>query len=233
MREPLPTVLVPGLSCSPRLYGEQVPVLWRYGPVTVADHTRDDSMAGIARRILSSAPPRFALVGLSMGGYIAFEIMRQAADRVDRLALLDTAARADAPEQTERRRGQMTLAETGRFVEIRDLTWPLLVHKSRHDDAALKRIHYAMSDEVGAEAFLRQQTAILNRVDSRPLLLSIRCPALVLVGDADELTPPERAREMAAAIPGAKLTVVPECGHLSTLERPAAVTAALAEWMSA
>ena len=97
-------MLIPGLTCTARLYAEQIPALWQFGPVTVADHRRDDSMAAIARRILAAAPPRFALAGLSMGGYIAFEIMRQAPGRVVKLALLDTGARADVPEQTERRR---------------------------------------------------------------------------------------------------------------------------------
>src|SRR5215510_13742427 len=107
MREPLPTVLIPGLLCTARLYAEQIPALWRFGPVTVADRTRDDSMAAIARRILAQAPPRFALIGLSMGGYIAFEILRQAGERVAKLALLDTTARPDLPEQTEKRKVQV------------------------------------------------------------------------------------------------------------------------------
>ena len=104
MAEALPIMLIPGLTCSARLYAEQIPALWRFGPVMVADHTRDDSMAAIARRILAAAPPRFALAGLSMGGYIAFEILRQAPERVAKLALLDTGARAETPEQTERRK---------------------------------------------------------------------------------------------------------------------------------
>src|SRR6516164_2746792 len=103
MPDPLPIVLIPGLTCSVRLYAGQIPPLWRFGPVTVADHTRDDSMVAIARRILAAAPPRFALGGLSMG-YIAFEIMRHAPERVAKLALLDTGARGEAVEQTERRK---------------------------------------------------------------------------------------------------------------------------------
>src|SRR5215467_3437897 len=103
MAEPLPVVLIPGLNCSARLYAEQIPALWRFGPVQVADHTRDDTMAAIAERILAAAPPRFALAGLSMGGYIALEIVRHAPQRIARLALLDTGARADTPEQTARR----------------------------------------------------------------------------------------------------------------------------------
>jgi pimeloyl-ACP methyl ester carboxylesterase len=227
----LPTVLVPGLNCSARLYAAQMPMLWRFGPVIAAAHTRDDTIAAISRHILGDAPPRFALCGLSMGGYIALEIVRQAPDRVDRLALLDTNARDDSPEAQEKRRANIALAESGRFDEAIELVWPLLVHRDRHNDAALKQIHVAMCHDVGAEAYVRQQRAILTRVDSRPLLGAIRCPTLVLVGEQDELTPPFLSEEMAAGIAGAKLVKVPHCGHLSTLEQPDAVNAALAEWM--
>src|SRR5262245_2873546 len=106
MSGPLPIVLVPGLNCTARLYAEQIPVLWDFGPVTIADHRRDDHVAAIAAHILATAPPRFALVGLSMGGYIAFAIAREAPERVARLALLDTSARPDRAEQERRRRGQ-------------------------------------------------------------------------------------------------------------------------------
>src|ERR1041385_6524386 len=138
MLDPSPIVLIPGLTCSARLYAEQIPALWRFGPVTVADHTRDDSMAAIARRILAAAPPRFALAGLSMGGYIAFEIMRQSPDRVAKLALPDNGARADAPEQTERRKVVIALAKSGRYAEVPDIAFPLYVHRNRHHDTALK-----------------------------------------------------------------------------------------------
>src|SRR5689334_21514444 len=121
MRRGLPIVLVPGLNCSARLYADQVPVLWGFGSVTIADHPRDDSVAAIAGRVPATAPPRFALVGLSMGGYVALAIMREAAERVARLALLDTSARPDTAEQSERRRGLIALAEGGRFSEIADL----------------------------------------------------------------------------------------------------------------
>jgi pimeloyl-ACP methyl ester carboxylesterase len=231
MVAPLPTVLVPGLNCSARLYGAQIPILWRFGPVTVADHTRDASMAEIARRILADAPPRFALAGLSMGGYVVFEILRQAPERVAKVALLDTGSRADAPAQTERRDGQIALAGSGRFAAVQDALWPVLVHKDRQADKALRKTVDLMAEETGAEAFVRQQTALKARPDSRPGLAAIRCPALVLVGDGDTLTPPELAQEIAAGIPGAKLVTIPQCGHLSTLERPKAVNRALVEWM--
>jgi pimeloyl-ACP methyl ester carboxylesterase len=229
--ESLPVILVPGLNCSARLYAEQVPALWQFGPVTIADHRRDDSMAKVARGILANAPPRFALAGLSVGGYIAFEIMRQAADRVAKLALLDTGARAEAPERTEARRPLIALARQGRLADITDDQFPLLVHRKRHGDQALKAIVRAMNQETGAEAYVRQQEAIMSRPDSRPGLGAINCPTLVLVGDDDQLTPPELAREMANGIRGARLVIVPESGHLSTLEQPRAVTDALVEWM--
>jgi len=231
MQETLPTVLIPGLLCSPRLYAEQIPALWRFGPVVVADHTRDDSMSGLARRLLAHAPPQFALVGLSMGGYVAFEVQRQAPDRVAKLALLDTSARPDLPEQTEVRQRQIELARSGRFGQIAGMLFPRFVAASRHGDKALEAVVQTMAEETGAEAFVRQQTAVMQRVDSRPGLAAIRCPTLVVVGTEDTLTPPDRAAEMAAGIARARQVVVPDCGHLSTLEQPQAVTRALIEFL--
>jgi pimeloyl-ACP methyl ester carboxylesterase len=227
----LPIILIPGLTCTARLYAEQIPELWQFGPVTIADHRRDDSMAAIARRILAAAPPRFAVAGLSMGGYIAFEIMRQAPQRVAKLALLDTGARADTPEQTERRRVLMAKTKAGGYGEIPDLAYPVYVHRNRHDDAALKSIVRTMVEQTGPEAYLRQQKAILSRPDSRPGLPAIACKTLVLVGEGDEATPPELAREIAAGVSGSRLVIVPDSGHLSTLEKPQAVTKALVDWM--
>jgi len=231
MQETLPTVLIPGLLCSPRLYAEQIPALWRFGPVVVADHTRDDSMSGLARRLLAHAPPQFALVGLSMGGYVAFEVQRQAPDRVAKLALLDTSARPDLPEQTEVRQRQIELARSGRFGQIAGMLFPRFVAASRHGDKALEAVVQTMAEETGAEAFVRQQTAVMQRVDSRPGLAAIRCPTLVVVGTEDTLTPPDRAAEIAAGIARARQVVVPDCGHLSTLEQPQAVTRALIEFL--
>ena len=226
-------MLIPGLLASARMYAAQVPQLWRAGPVMIADHTRDDSMSGIARRILCAAPARFALVGLSMGGYIAFEVLRQAPQRIAKVALLDTSARADAPEQTAMRRAQMTLASQGRLAEVVEQQFPRLVQRARRADVELRQLFDLMAQEVGAAGFIRQQTAILGRADSRPTLANISCPTLVLVGEGDELTPPELAAEIAAGIPGARLTTVPQCGHMSTLEQPDEVTRALLEWLEA
>jgi pimeloyl-ACP methyl ester carboxylesterase len=227
----LPTVLVPGLGCSARLYADQIPALWRFGPVTVADHTRGADIPEIARNILAAAPPRFALGGLSLGGYIAFEIMRQAPQRVAKLALLDTSARAEAPAQTERRQAPMQMARDGRFMQVADDAFVFFVHPDLQGNAALKATVRLMAEESGVDAYLRHQVAIIGRPESRPTLAAIRCPTLVLVGAEDKGTPPDMAREIAAGIAGSRLVVVPDCGHLSTLERPEAVTKALVEWM--
>ena len=229
MSDSLPIVLIPGLLASPRLYAGQVPELWRFGPVTVADHTRDDTMAGIARRVLAAAPPKFALIGLSMGGYISFEILRLAPERVARLALLDTSARPDLPEQSEARRAQIAEARNGRLSDVLARAFPTWVHPSRRADQTLWSLVTAMANETGVEGFVRQQLANISRVDSRPTLATIRCPTLVLVGEQDALTTPERAAEIAGGIAGARLVTVPECGHMSAAEQPEKVTEALVE----
>ena len=164
----LPVVLVPGLLCSARLYAEQIPALWQFGPVTVADHTRDDTMTSIARRILAAAPPRFALAGLSMGGYIALEITRQAPERVARLALLDTAARAESPEQTKGRQRVIELAKAGRFAEVPDLAFPVFVHRNRHGDTALKTIVRAMAEEIGADLYAPDAATAIQVANDHP-----------------------------------------------------------------
>jgi pimeloyl-ACP methyl ester carboxylesterase len=224
-------LLLPGLNASARLYAEQIPLLWTFGSIMIPDHTLDDTVTAIGRRILADAPPRFSLVGHSMGGYLAFEIMRQASDRVDRVALLNTSARPDTPEQTQSRLECISMAEEGRLAELNESVFPIIVHESRYDDTGLRAICDSMSDDIGAAAYARQHRAIVTRPDSRPMLAAIRCPTLVLVGDSDLLTPPHLAEEIAAGIAGAEFVSIPQCGHLSTLEQPALVNAALGRWM--
>ena len=168
-----------------------------------------------------------------MGGYIAMEIMRQAADRVTRLALLDTSARADTPEQSERRQTLVKITRKGQFGRIVPLLHPSLVHPDRLEDETLRTATEDMARDTGADAFLRQLAAIVSRPDSRASLRQVSCPSLVLVGSQDALTPPERAREMHEIIKGSRLEIVPDCGHLSTLERPEAVIASLRDWLAA
>jgi pimeloyl-ACP methyl ester carboxylesterase len=231
MDNTMPILLVPGLVSSPRIFAPVVPALWRFGPITVANHIRDDHMGAIARRILAEAPPRFALAGHSMGGYIAFEIMRQAPDRVAKLALISTQARPDTAEASERRRGMMTRAKSGDFRSVLDELFPGFVHPSRREDASLRRLVHDMGDDVGAEGFIRQQTAVMSRPDSRPTLAWIRCPTLVLTGDEDHTIPNSLSVEMANGIPGARLVVLPDCGHLPQPEQPEATATVLVEWL--
>jgi len=226
-----PILLVPGLGGSPRIYAPVMPALWRCGPVTVANHIRDDDMAAIARRILAEAPPRFALAGHSMGGYVAFEIIRQAPGRVTKLALLNTQARPDTPEAATRRRGQIARAQAGEYHAVLDELFPGFVHPSRREDSSLRQLVHDMGDDIGADAFVRQLTAIMGRADSRPTLASIKCPTLVLTGDEDNTIPNSLSKEMADGIPGAKLVILPHCGHLSQPEQPEAVAAALVDWL--
>jgi pimeloyl-ACP methyl ester carboxylesterase len=232
MASNLPIVLVPGLLCSARLYTPQIEALWPFGSISVADHLRDDSMVAIAERILANAPPRFALAGLSMGGYIAFAMLRLAPERIARVALLDTSARPDTAEQTAGREQFIAMAHAGKLDDVVAMLAPRFIHRNRASDEALKRTIRAMAADTGADAFIRQQKAIMSRADSRPMLASIHCPTLVIVGDADELTPPELAKEICAGISGARIVIVPDSGHLCTIERPDAVNAALAEWLS-
>src|SRR6202167_645461 len=225
-------VLLPGLLCDRELWRRQIESLGDVASPWVADLTLDDSMAAMARRVLAAAPPDFALAGLSMGGYCALEIMRQAPARVTRLALLDTGARADSPEQTARRRGLIELAEKGDFKGVTPRLLPLVLHPDRLKDAELTGRVTAMAHRVGKEAFLRQQKAIMGRIDSRPYLARIACATLLLCGRQDQLTPPALHEEMAALSPGALLEVSEDCGHLSTMERPDAVDAALRIWLT-
>ncbi len=228
-----PLLLVPGLLCSARLYAPQAARFGSTRTIVIACHTRSDRMEKIAADILADAPARFALVGLSMGGYIAMAILRAAPDRVTRVAFLDTAARADPPERAADRRKLIEIARTEGVRKVQDMLLPRLIHPSRLGESALVDTTLDMAEDTGFDAFVRQQEAIIARPDSRPSLGLIRCPTLVLVGEQDLQTPPDVAREIADATPGASLVIVPECGHLSTLERPETVNDALAAWLAA
>jgi pimeloyl-ACP methyl ester carboxylesterase len=191
-------------------------------------------MAGIARDILAAAPARFALAGLSMGVSIALEVLRQAPARVARLALLDGRAALDDEETKASRRSYIEMARSARFMEItRDHLLPRLIHPKRRADRALSETILGMAEATGPEIFIRQETAILERADYRPFLPEIRCPTLVVVGADDAITPPPMAAEMAQVIAGARLEIVADCGHLSTLERPAETSALLGAWLRA
>jgi len=224
-------VLLPGLLLDQMLWTHQVDTLTDLADISVADLTRDDSIEAMAARVLADAPARFSLAGLSMGGYVAQEVMRQAPERVERLALIDTSADADSPEQKERRLGFINQVNLGAFKGVTSRLLPLLIHEDRLTDDVLTTRIMAMAEHVGKEAFLRQQTAIMNRKNGVDDLARLSCPVLVLCGRQDTLTTLDQHRAMAAATPGAVLVIVEDCGHLAPLERPYAVSAALRYWL--
>lgn len=199
---------------------------------SVADVSKDDCFEEVARRLLEVAPGRFSLCGLSMGGYVALSVVANAPERVERLALLDTSARADTPEQTRARLDLLDLAKARGLGEVVGRLLPRLLHPSRLDDERLAATVANMALSTGIEAFERQEKAIIARPDRLRDLASIQCPTLVLCGRDDQITPVELHEEMAAEIPDSTLRVVERCGHLSPLERPGQVNAALRAWIS-
>ena len=225
-----PFVLISGLNATTEVFAELAQALWPLGPVTLANHVHGEGIAGIAAAILATAPPRFALLGFSMGGYIAFEIMRQAPERVSRLCLLDTTARPDAPQTSARRGERMALAQAGRFEQTIEEGFALTVHPDHTGRGDLKAITRRMALAMGPETFVRHQQAIIDRPDSRPMLAGIAVPTAVITGDADQITPPEAAREMAEGIAGARLTLIARAGHMAILEQPDATIAAILGW---
>ena len=225
-----PFLLVPGLNCDARVYAGVAQALWPFGPVSIANHQTGDRVEAIARAILADAPPLFGLIGFSMGGYICFEILRQAPERVLKLGLLDTTARPDTEEATANRRRMIALAQKGRFIDAIDQTFPRSVHGDNANNPDLYAIHRGMAEANGPAIYEQQQEAIIHRPDSRPLLGTIKMPTLIVVGEGDQITPPDAAREMHEGIAGSTLLVVPRAGHLALLEQPEPVHAALREW---
>lgn len=226
-------LLLPGLLCDDALWSDQIKALSDRYTCIVADMSKDDSMAAMAARAIKGMPQKFAVAGLSMGGYAALEVMRQVPDRVERLALLDTSARADTAERIDSRKALIARVKKGEFIDVIEAHFQNFVHPSRLSDTELMGKVRASALHIGPDAYIRQQTAIFGRPDSLPTLGQIKCPTLVLCGADDALTTPALHDEMAAAIPGAELVKIPECGHLTTMERPEAVNAALLGWLGA
>jgi pimeloyl-ACP methyl ester carboxylesterase len=224
-------ILVPGLLCDTELWAHQTRFLADIANCRVATVSEADTVEAMATIILADAPDRFALAGLSMGGYVCHAIMRRAPERVIKLALLDTSARADTPEQSERRRQLISMSDFGKFRGVTNRLLPLLIDPDRLSDNDLTGRVKAMAERVGADAYYRQQHAIMARPDSRGQLADYDLPTLVACGRQDALTPLDLHEEMAAAIPAARLTVIEECGHLSAMEQPQAVTALLRQWL--
>ncbi len=227
----IPLILVPGLLCDTELWRHQIDTLGDLADIRVADVGQDESIAGMARRLLADAPDSFALAGLSMGGYVAFEVLRQVPERVTRLALIDTTAAPDTPERSEERRALIDASREGAFRGVTRRLLPKLLHPARLDDDGLTRIIYEMAERTGRDGFVRQQRAIIGRPDSRHDLGLIHCPTLVVCGRQDVLTPLAQAREMAEGLRDAALVIIEDSGHLPPLEQPIAVSALMRYWL--
>ncbi|MBL4888399.1 MAG: alpha/beta hydrolase [Candidatus Lindowbacteria bacterium] len=226
-------ILLPGLLCDAALWADQVVNLYEIADIEVADLTTHDTMEGLAQSVLDAAPDEFALAGLSMGGYVAQEIMRLQPDRITHFALLDTNATADLPDQTERRKITMKLAEGGGLNHVASQMLPALVHPDHLGLDSVGGVYKAMAERVGVDGFLNQQNAIMHRVDGTADLSKISCPSLVLCGAEDQLCPQDVHKAMAKAIgSNATFVALDQCGHLSTLEQPKATTDALRAWLT-
>ena len=225
-------VLIPGLLNTGRVFAAQISGLADVADCMTTEPWHHDSIGAMAEAALATAPPTFALAGFSMGGYIAFEIVRRAPQRVSRLALIDTQATPDSPESSARRRGLLEQTRIGRFHGVQRSLLPQLVHRRHVNDASITQPLFDMAAEIGAEGFVREQTAIMGRADNRPLLVEIEVPTVVIVGRQDQVTPLPRSEEMAADIANAQLAVIEECGHMAPLEKPAEVTAVLRSWLT-
>ena len=221
----LPIVFIPGLMVTGRIYEHQALELGQRHPVLFANHWSHGSMAEIARAILAVAPSTFALAGMSMGGYVALEIMRRAPERVEKLVLMSTSAKPDTPERSEDRRKQVAAAKSaGNMRAWAKTLYPKLVRPARHEDVPLLREFIEMAEQLGVEAFARQIEAIIGRADSRPLLSEIKVPTLVVASKDDTLITPDNSEEIARGVPDAKLELVEHCGHMGMIERPETYT---------
>jgi pimeloyl-ACP methyl ester carboxylesterase len=227
----LSLALLPGLLCDAALWQHQLADLADLAEMQVADLTHDDSIAGMAARVLAGMPPRFAVAAMSMGGHVALALQRAAPERILGLALLGASARPETAEDAARRLALADLRTRGHW---RGVTRPMLaslVHPDALADPAIGAAIRAMAERVGAAAFRRQERALAGRPDARPGLAAIACPTLVIAGAEDRRVPPPLQAEIAVAVPGAELLTVPRCGHVAPLERPAEVSAALRRWL--
>lgn len=226
-----PLVLIAGQLLTADLWRPQIAALGDRFELTIADQSSHDTIPAMATAILKDAPERFSIVGHAMGAFVAFEILRQAPSRIDRLVLMSTLAAADMPAQTVRREGYLRLVEAGRFDEVVEERLPMLLSPGRRGDPELAAAARAMAAATGPAAFLRQQRAIMSRLNSRPSLGAIACPTLILFGRQDGIVTLAHQEEMRDGIPGARLEILEDCGHLMTLEQPDRVNVLLAAFL--
>ncbi|MDB4077912.1 alpha/beta hydrolase [Amylibacter sp.] len=226
-----PLVLLPGMMCDERLFASQINELSKRREVHFAKITDYESISELACDVLNNAPPVFALAGLSMGGIVAMEIVSQAPERVERLALLDTNPLAELPDVLKRRGPQIDAIKNGQLKEIiRDEMKPNYLFDGVRKTEILK-LCMDMALDIGPDAFIRQSIALRDRVDQKNTLGSYKRPALVLCGKHDVLCPLERHELMHTLLENSKLEIIEDAGHLPTLEQPKITTMALANWL--
>jgi len=224
-------LMIPGLVANDTMWLEPADYLSDITNCHIATLHPLDDLAEMARLILLEAPDEFALAGWSMGGYLAFEVLRQARERVTRIALMSTNALPEAREVALRRRMMKRDAEAKGYLTMIENITPRFLHPDSVTSGVVAPIMRAQAKEVGYHAFLQHQTAMINRADNRDIARSINFPAVVMVGDQDIVTPVSEHRELAQMIPGARLAVIPGCGHMLTLENPRATAEAMKSWL--
>lgn len=226
-------ILLPGLASDATIWRDQIPALSAHHRVTVSDvHFRAETLPAMAALLLAEHPGPLVLCGTSMGGMVALEAVRLAPGRIRGLALLGSSARADTPELIALRESAIVEFEAGRAEQVLRANVAYAFHPRVDVDSELARIYIDFVLRAGVDQLVRQNRAVMARADLRPTLRAVRCPTLVACGEGDALTPPEHSREIAEGIAGARLAIVPECGHLLTMEQPERVNALLLEWLS-
>lgn len=226
-------ILLPGLACDAALWDGQRAALSAAHEVVVSDvHTRATHLPEMAAKLLAEHAGTLVLAGSSMGGMLALHAWRHAPHRVRGLALLGTSARPDTPELVALRTQAIELFAAGRTDEVLLANVPLAIHPGHAEHTKLVDTYLAMIRRAGVQQLIAQNRAVMARADARPWLPAIRCPTLVLCGLGDLLTPPEHSREIAAGVPGARLELLADCGHLLTLEQPARVNQILLDWLA-
>lgn len=224
-------VFIPGLAANEVMWAAQRAALSTWQPQVTDVHMREDSIPAMAAALLREHAGPLVLCGASMGGMIAMEAARQAPERIAGLALLGTDARPDSPEMIALRTDAIALFAQGRVREVIEPNVAFAFHPDNAAALASSYLDFVLA--AGADPLIRQNRAVMARPDARPHLPRLRCPVLVMCGEDDRLTPPERSQEIAALVPHARVVMVPRCGHMLTMERPDVVNATLADWLQA
>src|SRR3954454_18216551 len=232
MAQRLQVLFLPGLLCDASIWAAQVDALKPYAEVQVADFSQQDSLTDMARSALAMSDGPVVAVGHWMGGRVALEMVRLAPERIAKLALLDTGAHARGPEEPAKRQLLVDLADQKGMGALADSWLPPMVDEARVRDAGLMEPLRAMVLRASPDQHRRQIRALLNRPDAKPLLPTIACPTLVMVGRQDRWSPLAQHEEIAAAIPNARLVVIENSGHMTPVEQPEQVSRALLDWLA-